>query len=1134
MTDYADVLRGFADAQKEVFALGAHADAEDQLKSPIKQLLRDAGNIRGQTIRSQTEKQERRIGVRPDLGVFAESLIIGHVELKAPGKGANPKAFTSKHDKTQWKKLQSLPNLLYTDGRAFTLFRQDSKAKDGATTQLKPAFQFVMEDDPVHYGADAVSDKNVGDFRRLIDAFLIWEPISPTNVTQLADFLAPITRIMREEVEYALEADTRAFRILQTNWRTQLMPGLNDKQFADAYAQTLVYSMTLATFEDPNAVGASLASRALHDVNPVLSEALDELSHKSAREHLKTSYPLLERYLQYLEPALIQVESGDLWLYFYETFLAKYDPKLRKNYGVYYTPTEVVKLQVRLVDELLRTRFGKPYGFADESVTVLDPAAGTGTYPVAVADHALDAVRELGTGQVAETAKMLARNIYGFEILVGPYAVAHLRLRETLREPLEVVAREQAEASGEDPDEAAEAVRLPGRINLYLANTLESPFLEPEGALSLGTQSLVDEHRAAQAIKREGKVLVCIGNPPYDRQQKDAGETEDDIVRKGGWVRYGDVGAQGRVREFEETEKDVAENRPILSDFTEPASEAGQGVHLKNIYNDYVYFWRWALWRLFEQQQGGGIVSFITASSYLAGPGFVGMREKMRREFDELYIIDLGGDNLGTRKTPNVFQITVPVAVAVGYRTGKPKPDAEAKVFYTRVDGDTRGAKLSEITSCEDLAALDFERAASGWMEPFLPEGQGRYFDWPELYGIFPWSHSGVQFKRVWTIGEQREVLEKRLRRIFVENNQAKIAKLFKATGARSFEKEVKPRGSEALPSIRDQGIEGSLSLIRKYGYRSFDRHYAFLETRFADRFRPELAGSDSSRQLYFSSLSSVSLAEGAAIVSSAYLPDLDFFRGSFGAKHVIPLYRDAAATEPNVTSGLLKLLSDTYGFPVSAEDLAAYVYALLGGQSYTRRFWNELETPGPRVPLTRDGALFKCAAEAGRQLIHLHTYGERFGDGGGIPDGEVSQSGMVGDTMPDAKVPDLYDEQQREIRVGDAVWSPVPPEVWEFEVSGLKVVQSWLGYRMKTRSGKKSSPLDNIRPERWSAETTRELTHLLRILEETLRREPELSALLDEVVAGELFTANELPQPTEADKAAPKPPREEADGTLL
>ena len=153
---------------------------------------------------------------------------------------------------------------------------------------------------------------------------------------------------------------------------------------------------------------------------------------------------------------------------------------------------------------------------------------------------------------------------------------------------------------------------LPGNgVHVYLTDTLESPHAEPPGQqLTLMYKPLTEEHLAAQEVKGNVKVLVCMGNPPYDRQVI-APEAEEKEQRKGGWVRFGEDGKEG-----------------ILEDFLKPVRDAGQGVHAKNLYNDYVYFWRWALWKVFETTSEGGIVSFITASSYLRGPGFIGMRKR--------------------------------------------------------------------------------------------------------------------------------------------------------------------------------------------------------------------------------------------------------------------------------------------------------------------------------------------------------------------------------------------------------------------------------------------------------------------------------------------------------------------------
>jgi hypothetical protein len=168
--------------------------------------------------------------------------------------------------------------------------------------------------------------------------------------------------------------------------------------------------------------------------NGLLAETLRVLGHRSALDEIALGFGPLQRALRAPDPHDFAKRSpSDPWLYFYEEFLGAYDPKLRKDYGVYYTPPPVVRCQVRLISELLRERFGKRLSFADDGVTFLDPAVGTGTYPLAAIDHALALVRERsGPGQVGPRASQMARNFFGFEILVGPYAVAHLRLTQKL------------------------------------------------------------------------------------------------------------------------------------------------------------------------------------------------------------------------------------------------------------------------------------------------------------------------------------------------------------------------------------------------------------------------------------------------------------------------------------------------------------------------------------------------------------------------------------------------------------------------------------------------------------------------------------------------------------------------------
>jgi len=243
-----------------------------------------------------------------------------------------------------------------------------------------------------------------------------------------------------------------------------------------------------------------------------------------------------------------------------------------------------------------------------------------------------------------------------------------------------------------------------------------------------------------------------------------------------------------------------------------------------------------------------------------------------------------------------------------------------------------------------------------------------------------------------------------------------------------------------------------------------------------------------------------------------------------------MPLYRDSAGSQPNILPGLLNLLRDEYGQQVSPEELAGYVYAVLAQPEYTRRFGGELADRKVRVPLTKDGQLFFRVAQYGQWLIWLDTYAERMaGEGrpkGRIPKGKAKCLKAVPDSQEQYPNEYEYSEKAEKLFVGAGSFGPVSPEVFEFEVSGLKVVKSWLGYRMRERSGRKSSPLDDIRPRSWTHEFTRELLELFWVLEKTVEGYPRQKKLLEEVLAGDLFVANELPEVPDEARKPPKVPK--------
>jgi predicted helicase len=778
-------------------------------------------------------------------------------------------------------------------------------------------------------------------------------------------------------------------------------------------------------------------------------------------------------------------------LYFYEDFLASYDEKLRKNRGVYYTPAQVVQAQVTLVAQLLEERFSKHLSFVDDNIVTLDPAVGTGTYLLAALQFGLEQVAaRYGEGAMGNRAASAARNFYAFEILVGPYSVAHLRLTQQI-----------LEAKGSLPGDG---------VHVYLTDTLESPYAMPAGQLRLDLlhRRLTEESRRAREVKAKTRVLVCIGNPPYYRQT--IGPDDIGVERQGGWVRYGDHGDDG-----------------IFEDFLQPVRDLGLGKHSKNLYNLYVYFWRWALWKVLDSTEGPGIISFITASSYIRGPGFLGMRQVMRQTFDELWIIDLEGGNLGPRKTENVFAIQTPVAIAIGVRYGPPDPQSPAKAHYTRFEG-TREEKLDRLALIRKFADIDWQECFSGWGEPFLPVQAGDYFGWPLLTDIFPWQQPGVKAGRTWPIGVDKDTLNRRWSALLSVSGE-KRQPLFKnsPTGRKAHLPALPLMGgSGRAPAITELPRRAAPPPIARFAFRSFDRQWIFADSRLLDRHSPPLWAVQGPEQAFMTSLLTGVIGLGPAATVSAYIPDLHHFRGSFGGRDVIPLWRDRAGSEPNIVEGLLALLKETYGSSVKPSDLFAYAYSVLATPTYVERFSEELTFPGPHLPLTKESNLFRTGVELGRRLIWLHTYGERMGGkrhgSDRVPQGKARCTVAVpgdADRYPETF---SYDEQARELRVGDGSFRPISSDVWSFSVSGLEVVRSWLAYRVGSGAGRKSSPLDDVRPQQWTSEFTEELLQLLWIIEATIEMRSSLDDNLTDVLRSDLFRADEVPQPSSMERRPP------------
>ncbi len=1090
-------------------------DPEAQLATPLVNLWTGIADLFGLG-RLECIPESRRDAIRPDLALLLNGRHVGYVELKKPSLSADME------DRAGWtanqrEHLASLDSLVLCNGREARLYARGRQV--GTAAPLPHA-------DP--------EDWNPRPLVELLRSLAVMRPSSVTRVPDLARRLAIRTASLRDRILDLLEdippaspEAVRQARQARDAWPALLQPAATDRDFADGLAQVLAYGVAIAALEgeadgeDGGHVSAAKAMDWLQQFLPVIAASSAPLLEQPAfLEAVRSEMAAIEDLCAATDRHAILTHvvdergGGDPWLYFYEDFLDEYDPDRRKKAGVYFTPIEVVSAMVRVVEHLLIHRFGRRLGFADPGVVTLDPATGTATFPLAILDAAACTAREeRGDAGPSQAAAVLARNLIAFEILPGPYAVALLRCSQRLR----------SMAPGQNV-----APRT------FLADALDSPFAKVGQLPLFGAARVMAEHRdQAREVRATKRITVVIGNPPYRRADKKGSGWGG-----GGWVLDGKP-VPGR-------EEGPARDESLFDDLLKVAKRETIFSHHASLYNLYVYFWRWAIWKVFEAHgPGPGIVALITASSWLDGPGFVGLRDLVRRVADEGWVLDLGGDNKGAVKDENVFEIETPVAIAVLVRDGASRREEPARLHYRRLTGDrqTKLQALRTIGESQDPIAGPWQDVPSGWTERIIPStASAEWAAMPALGDLMPWQQPGCMFNRLWPIAPSREVLKRRWARFVSSPTEAeRRARLQRGrdpggpsretlfqtarTGRNIF---TQVAGMKRLADLRaDEPHEP----IVRYGYRAFDRQWTFNDPRLMALDRPALWQSLGPRQIFLVSRTTEVITAGPAMTVTEAVPDKHHFRGAEGGKDVFPLFRDREGLEPNVTLGLLPALGRLLGLSEpSPEDLAAYLYALLSSPAYQRRFQADLMTPGPRVPLTRDPALWGEAVATGRRLLWLHTFAERFGDpseGRGPRVPKVEGIGWVEPVrqMPRTPKDIAYDPARGLLTVGDGVVHGVRPEVWSFEVSGMPVVQKWLGYRTRSGAGRAArshNPLDQIRPETWEDEWNDELLDLLRVLTLTVQGFPAQEDLLDRIGRGPLISGDEIPGPTPAERRPP------------
>lgn len=680
-------------------------------RGALETLLQAVANAHSAATKVQHEPKRAQDKGAPDFKITRTGVMVGYVEAKQIG--ANLEAVLKTDQIKRYLELN--PNLLVTDYLRF-IWIKDGKIKEAQGARLCEASAIESK--------LPLNPERIAEVEQLLRGFFLTAPKGVKRASELADALAVRSKLLRDFLKEELERQDKEkeggkLLGLYEAFKKQVSHELKLEEFADAFAQTLAYGLFLAKLNVKPGVTITLANADEHvpggfslirelvgflkvlnqdeyrDIKWVVEEILSIVNHLNVdaiRDDL--SFKKRKAYSPQVKAKSEEewrLFSKDPFVYFYEDYLAKYDKAMKKARGVYYTPPPIVNFIVRAINDILKDTFGIEQGLADrERVTVLDFACGTGTFLVEVLERIFD---EIG-GAEAGTADMYVRehilkNIYGFEYLIAPYTIAHLKLSQYLAE---------LAARANNPDIA---LKEGERFQVFLTNTLEP--IEPQKNFLL--PELTHETEAAQKVK-DKQILVITGNPPYFGLSKNRGPHATGSIEK---YKYVDGAHFGEKKHW--------------------------------LTNDYVKFLAFAQAKMDEVDEG--MVAAITDNSYLDNPTFRGMRQSLLTTFNQVWVIDLHG-NLEKREKPpqgqaneNVFDIKQGVSICLLIK----RPGLARGVWH--LDRWGRRQEKYEWAASHEIKELAWKRLQPNspyyFFRPFDEKGRPDYESFvavDELFGI--------------------------------------------------------------------------------------------------------------------------------------------------------------------------------------------------------------------------------------------------------------------------------------------------------------------------------------------------------------------------------------------------------------
>jgi type I restriction-modification system DNA methylase subunit len=1031
---------------KKIFEVGKTGDAtEVSYYSTLEDLLKTYGDsIEKKKLHITTLPKKTEAG-NPDFRIWdGKQHIVGYIEAKAPTIDYLDQIETTDQLK---RYLHIFPNLILTNFFEFRLYR-NGVLKDKVSI-ARPFMLHKLRTIPLI--------ENEADFLKLLENFYSFSLPKVYDAKTLAIELAKRTRFLKDEViiqELKEEETTKKGHIFgfYEAFRRYLISGLTKDDFTDLYSQTIAYGLFAARTRSENGFNRKLAYDniphtigilrdvfkfiSLEDLPQQMEWIIDDISEILAVTDVKN---ILHRYFH-------EGKGKDPVVHFYETFLAEYDPKTREKRGVYYTPEPVVSYIVRSLHNILKEHFNRQDGFANDTVTVLDPAAGTLTFLAEAAKLAAEEfVSKYGEGGKENLIKEhILKNFYAFELMMAPYAVGHLKMSFLL-------------------EELGYKLQEDDRFKLYLTNTLE---MEELAQTELpGMVSLSEESHSAGKVKKEQPILVILGNPPYQGISANSSEKEITIGKGEKYItRYLIQKDNGRYKLVPQAKK---ANRKIMVKQKTWIGELieyykiidgewfGERKHWLN--DDYVKFIRFAQWKI--DQAGEGVLGFITNHSYLDNPTFRGMRQSLMNSFNEIYILDLHGNSLKKEKCPdgskdeNVFDIQQGVAIALFIkRKGEKKG---CKVYHSEIWG-LREKKYDWLLE-NDINTANWKKLNSTspyyFFIPREEKGRESFEKYWRITDIFPVNVTGIVTARDhFVIDFDREVLK---RRIVMFRNLSMpdelIKQTFKLKDTRGWKfKEARRELAE------DKNWDGYFT---RFLYRPFDIRHIYYTQKMVDWPRPEVMPHMMQDNLGLITPKQFKEEPGAFVTQSIighktvsaydinYLfplfiyPDMD--------KKDLFTHKKGDKRQLNISQTLFKTLVQIYKKEPIPEDIFYYIYAVLYSNIYRTKYAEFLRIDFPRIPFTKNYKLFSEMGAYGKKLVDLHL----------LKSNDLDQPITKFQGKGDNKVEKVKYEQDRVYINNDQYFEGISPEIWKYQIGGYQVCDKWL----KDRKGRILS-LDDIK----------------------------------------------------------------------